>query len=68
VSYPSEAFGILRVPFQWIETLKSQNLVFDWYHKTRKPGKIGNQNQYEKYQSIFLQAQFQEVKFGFSEI
>jgi hypothetical protein len=48
------------------------------YQKTRKPKvlenqetkstrKPGNQNHYWKYQSRFPQAQFQGVKFGFSE-
>jgi hypothetical protein len=42
---------------------KSETLVFTG---TRKPGNQ-NQYQYQKYQSRFAQAQFQGVKFGFSE-
>jgi hypothetical protein len=64
----------LSAPFQWTELSESETLVFTGtrkpeevpenqkYQKTRKP------EQYQKYQSRFPQAQFQGVKFGFSEI
>jgi hypothetical protein len=51
VPYPSEAFGILSAPFQWIELLESETLVFtstrklevlenQRYQKTKKPEPI----------------------------
>jgi hypothetical protein len=56
--YPNKLIGSLSPPFQWTELLESETLVFTGTKKT------GNQNQY---QSIFVQAQFQEVKVGFLE-
>jgi hypothetical protein len=37
------------------------NPSFEWYQKTKK---LGNQNQYQKYQSRFAQVKFQGVKLG----
>jgi hypothetical protein len=61
VPYPSEAFGILSAPFQWLELPESETLVFTG---TRKPEVPENQ----KHQSRNPLVKFEGENFGFSEI